>query len=141
MLATLPSNSSFTFADKHTFFAFAAKFIVDTVYGIELSLEDRVAISTVRELPPSESLSILVMTESLYGMWVALLESFSMTMLRDVRDLLILEASLSLSPAAMVDFCFSEPARSTKCILEDFMQKVYEKGLFSRVVVEMVRME
>ena len=39
-------------------------------------------------------------------------------MLKEVKDLFILEAYFSLSPAVRVDFCFYEPARSTKCIFE-----------------------
>lgn len=68
--------------------------------------EESVATKIVFELPPSESLNIFVSTESLYGMCFDLFDSFSITILRAVRDLFMLEAYLSLSPAARVDFCF-----------------------------------
>ena len=48
------------------------------------------------------------------------LASALMTMPKVVSDLLIFPAYLSLSPVAMVIFCLSEPARSTKCSLGVF---------------------
>lgn len=73
-----------------------AKFRVDIVYDIDYILDDNVAIRIVFELPPKESLSIFVSTESLYGICVAFVDSFYITILRDVRDLLIFDAYLSL---------------------------------------------
>lgn len=89
-----------------TFLAFIAKFIVDIVYAIDYYFDDNVAMSIVFELPPSESRNIFVRTESRYGICVALLDNFYITMLNDVRDLFILDAYFNLSPAVWVDFCF-----------------------------------
>lgn len=86
--------------------ALTAKFNVDIVYDIDYTLEESVAISIVFEFPPRESLNILVNTESLYGICVALEDNFYITMLREVKDLLMFDAYFSLYPAVNVDFCF-----------------------------------
>ena len=44
-----------------------------------------------------------------------------MTRESNVNDLLMLDASLSLSPIVYECFCFSDPAKSTKWILADFI--------------------
>ena len=62
-------------------------------------------------------------------------------MLREVNDLLILEAYLSLSPAASVDFCFYEPAKSTKCIFDDFIENPYPYYLFCLVLINKLKIE
>lgn len=70
---------------------------------------------TVRDLPPSESLSNLVSFESRYGMNIPFLfESPSALMqLASARsDLLILAPSLNLIPLFSVTVPLSEPAKS-----------------------------
>lgn len=62
-------------------------------------------------------------------------------MLSDVKDLLMLDASFNLSPAAKVDFCFSEPARSTKCILEERIEKPSPDDRFSFELIYKVKIE
>lgn len=62
-------------------------------------------------------------------------------MLREVSDLLMLDAYFSRSPAACVDFCFYEPAKSTKCIFDDFIEKPYSFYLFWRVLMSKVSIE
>jgi hypothetical protein len=74
-------------------------------------------------------------------MCVDFIDSFSITMLSVVSDLLMLEAYFSLSPAAKVDFCFSEPAKSTKCIFADLIEYPSALFFFYRVVMKSVRME
>ena len=51
-------------------------------------------------------------------MWVLSLARALMTIPRVLSDLLILPAYFSRSPLALVIFCLSEPAKSTKCNLE-----------------------
>lgn len=74
-----------------------------------------VAIITVLEFPPKLSLNKKVNLLSLYGIN---LFGFSarelITNPKTVNDLLILAASLSLSPVAQVNFYLSLPAKSTK---------------------------
>lgn len=141
MFATLPSNSSLTIAESLTFFALTAKFIVDIVSEIASSFEDNVAIRTVLEFPPKESFSIFVNTESRYGMWVAFVDNFYITMLREVNERFMLDASLSLFPDAWVDFCFSDPARSTKCIFEDLIEYSSVPSFLERVLITMLKIE
>lgn len=68
-------------------------------------------------------MSYQVRTESLYGMKnfffpdVDFLDKEEITIPRVVRDLLILVASLSLSPSVFACDCLSLPAKSTKFIL------------------------
>ena len=77
------------------------------------------AIITVLVFPPSESCSSLVSFESRYGMWFVLPSTRAlMTLPRLDNDWLMLAASLSVSPAAPVLLCRSEPARSTRLSLE-----------------------
>jgi hypothetical protein len=57
-------------------------------------------------------------------------------MLNYVRDLLIFEAYFSLSPVASVDFCFYEPAKSTKFNFADFIEKVLSS--FSYLVCTLI---
>lgn len=80
------------------------------------------AIITVFELPPRLSLSMKVSLLSLYGTCLLALEielstRVLITRPSTVRDLLILEASLSLSPWEAVYFYLSLPAKSTKLSL------------------------
>jgi hypothetical protein len=53
----------------------------------------------------------------------------------------MLDAYFNLSPAARVDFCFYEPARSTKCILNDFIENPYILYFFYLVVKFNVKIE
>lgn len=65
-------------------------------------------------------------------------------MLKEVKDLFILEAYFSLSPAVRVDFCFYEPARSTKCIFEVLIEKLFSLlyyYFFYFVVIKSVSIE
>ena len=128
---------SFTLAFNFMFFAFAAKFNVDRVYEKNPSFAETVANNIVFEFPPSESFSIFVSIESLYGIWVEFVANFSITMLKSVRDRFILDAYLSLSPYTSVIFCFYEPAKSTKWILDDFTLFIAT----SLVTIFKVRME
>lgn len=68
----------------------------------------------------------------------------SLNLPRTVSDLLILDASLSLSPEAPVDFCLSEPAKSTKWSFEFFtwiMPFVYTFDWKFKVNTECERLE
>jgi hypothetical protein len=47
-----------------TFFVFAAKWIVESVYAIDSYFEESVAMRIVLEFPPNESRKTLVSTES-----------------------------------------------------------------------------
>lgn len=71
-------------------------------------------------LPPKESCKSLVNFESLYGICPPFFPSTKalITFPSAVSDKLILAPYLSLSPVAYVLDCLSEPARSTKFILE-----------------------
>lgn len=94
---------------------------MDKVYWIEASLSAIVAIKKVLELPPRESRSTKVSLEFLNGTWLDLSPLKQLiTIPRVVNDLLILLASFNLSPIAAVLFCLSEPAKSTKWILDFF---------------------
>ena len=98
---------SFINALTFTIFARLAKFNVDNVSWKLNAILDTAAMMIVLELPPNESLKRHVNFESLYGMWcrgVSLVNAL-MTIPKVVRDLLIFEASLSLSPDAWVIFC------------------------------------
>lgn len=55
-------------------------------------------------------------------MWEHFVDNFYITILKEVNDLLIIDAYFSLYPAANVDFCFYDPAKSTKCIFADFIE-------------------
>lgn len=70
-------------------------------------------------LPPRESLRTKVSFESRKGMCTLCFSPLRLliTMPKVVRDLLMLLASFSRSPMQAVDFCRSEPAKSTKCSL------------------------
>lgn len=67
------------------------------------------------------------------------LASALMTIPSVVSDLLMLPASLSLSPEAMVIFCLSEPARSTKCTFGVF--NTFFPSISDLMAREMVKME
>jgi hypothetical protein len=95
---------------------------VESDSAIDSYLDESVAIRIVLEFPPNESLKIFVSAESRYGTCADFIESFSITILSVVSDLLILDAYLSLSPAVIVALCFSDPARSTKCILKHLIE-------------------
>ena len=76
---------------------------------------------TVLLFPPSESCSIRVSRESRYGTWLPFFigsPSTLMTFPSASRPQLMLIASFSRSPVALVRFWRSEPARSTKWNLE-----------------------
>lgn len=85
-----------------TIFARDAKFKVDKVYWELNVILDTAAIIIVFELPPKESLNKHVSFESLYGMWTPdfPLANTLITIPNVDRDLLIFEASFSLSPEA-----------------------------------------
>ena len=124
-----------------TFFAFVANNRVETDSLMDYYFDDIVAMRIVFEFPPRESFRILVNTESLYGTCTAFADSFSITILKEVKDLLILEASFNLSPAAWGDFCFSDPAKSTKCIFEARIENPSPFSLLLLVVINKVRIE
>ncbi len=101
------NDSSLINAFTFTILALFAKFNVDNVSWKLNAILDTAAIMIVFELPPKESLNKHVSFESLYGMWFrgfSLVNAF-MTIPNVVRDLFMLEASLSLSPEAWVIFC------------------------------------
>lgn len=70
-----------------------------------------------------------------------MLDSFYITILNDVSDLFILDAYFNRSPAARVDFCFSDPAKSTKCNLEDLIDYPSEFNFFYFVLIYNVNIE
>lgn len=70
-----------------------------------------------------------------------MVDNFSITILNEVKDLFIFDAYFNLSPQASVILCFSEPAKSTKCILEDLMEKEPEFDAFSFIYIFKVKIE
>ena len=100
-----------------TILALFAKLSVDNVYWKHKIEVEIVATMNVFELPPKLSLRRQVSLESRYGIWVLVLSLARalITMPRVVSDLLIFPASFNRSPEALVIFCLSDPARSTKC--------------------------
>lgn len=74
------------------------------------------AIIIVLVFPPSESCNILVSFESLYGINFPSTNA-EITFPKALKDKLIFAASLNPSPTALVCFCFSLPAKSTKLSL------------------------
>ena len=73
---------------------------------------------TVFESPPSESCRKYVSFELRYGTCLSFRASAAMTSPSDDSDLLMFCASFSRSPVASVRERRSEPARSTRCSLE-----------------------
>lgn len=57
-----------------------------------------------------------------------------MTQPKTVKDLLIFPASFNLSPSAAVDFCLSDPAKSTKCNLDCFNIYIPFLNLFINLI-------
>ncbi len=103
--------------------------------------QDIVATIKVLEFPPKLSLSRHVSLESLYGIWTfgLSLARALITIPRVVKDLLIFPASFSRSPVAIVIFCLSEPARSTKCslgVFNTFFPSIYDFMASETVKIE-----
>ena len=84
-----------------------------------------VAIRQVLQLPPNESLRIVVINEFLYGMCVlfpcSLSCSATITCSKNVNDLFIYFASLKIYPSTLDLVTLSLPARSTRCNLDVLM--------------------
>ena len=98
------------------FFALFAYFKVLIVSSFYVLAGLTVAIITVLQLPPSESLSILVSLLSLNGTklpFFVLSPRALMQLARASKDVLILAPSISLKPLFSVTVPLSDPARST----------------------------
>lgn len=133
----LPTVSSFTVTSFLIIFARLANSKVDWVSLIWKFEGLMLAIIRVRLLPPREFLRIKVSLLSLYGIWVV--DFFSVkaliTLPRAERDLLILPASLSLSPYACVSLVLSDPARSIMWKVDDFTEHIpFSNDLLSMCV-------
>ena len=109
------------------FLAQAPKRNVDIVSSRLNSEGEHVMIKHVLEFPPNESYNTHVSLESQYGTWVEILSVRCLiTIPRVVNDLLILVASLSVTPLAPVLFTFSLPAKSTRYNLPDLQLRSSE---------------
>src|ERR1700744_4523722 len=92
-----------------------------------MSAGEMAAIIEVMELPPRESLSNHVRIESRYGTMEAFFflptetsARAAMTRPRGDNERLISAPSFKRAPVAPVEFALSEPAKSTKLILDTF---------------------
>ena len=116
--ATPPDASSFRTAEFLTSLARCANLSVLTVSLRLDTLGVTVATRQVLALPPQQSLRRNVSFESRKGTWRSRPCSRSAkapTTCPKVRRLpLIMLASFNRSPSALVDFCLSDPARSTR---------------------------
>jgi hypothetical protein len=82
---------------------------------------DKVMMTHVFELPPSEFCNTRVSFESRYGTYGCFFTRARMTMPRVERDLLIDFASSRVFPLAPVLLTCSDPAKSTRCSLPIFL--------------------
>ncbi len=135
------NDSSLTNALTLTILARLAKFKVERVYWKQSIDVDIVATINVFELPPKLSLRRQVNFESLYGIWTfgLSLASAFITIPKVVRDLFIFPAYFNRSPVAIVIFCLSEPAKSTKCNFGVF--KIFFPSIYDLMASETVKME
>lgn len=116
--AFIDSDSSLMWALSFTILALCANFNVESDSWKELGMLDIVAMIKVLLLPLRESLNTNVSFESRNGTCSRFYPlRLLMTIPRVVSDLLMLLASFKRSPMHAVDFCRSEPAKSTKCSL------------------------
>ena len=117
---------SFTTALLTIFLALSAYLRVDRDSSKFMDAGEMAQIMMVLELPPSAFYRILVRAESLYGTMdffslpIALSAKILIQVPKTVRLLLIAQPSLSLSPVAPVCPAFSEPAKSTRLMTENF---------------------
>lgn len=105
------AGSTLTRARFVTFFALSANLRVLTVSSYAAAIGVKQAITTVKELPPSESLRRYVSFESLYGICEAFVDRLLITFPRLERDWLMAEPSFNLAPVAPVESARSEPNR------------------------------
>mmetsp|Transcript_24140 Transcript_24140/g.60767 ORF Transcript_24140/g.60767 Transcript_24140/m.60767 type:complete len:219 (+) Transcript_24140:457-1113(+) len=109
---------------------------VDSVSSSCASSPQMLAISSVLQLPPSESFRTCVSLEERYGTWSRFFsDSATMTCSRNVRDLLMWVASFSTLPVLPVFSTRSLPARSTRCSLDTTTSSLSGCDRLSRYIV------
>mmetsp|Transcript_34151 Transcript_34151/g.57383 ORF Transcript_34151/g.57383 Transcript_34151/m.57383 type:complete len:226 (+) Transcript_34151:318-995(+) len=100
-------------------FTRVAKRRVDTHSSKCWSSHQTFPIITVLQLPPRESLSTAVSLDWRKGMCASFLDSACTVCSKKVSDLLMYIASFSACPSTFVFLVRSDPAKSTKFILDD----------------------